>query len=293
MSNWTCPKCHINNAGSQKFCGNCGQQQELSQSAPDDLPPTIFSIGGNQPVNQPFVPPSNPFNPPPPQFGNQGNASGSSVPPPINSPFAQTSQPSRSKMPFIIGGIILIVLLGGGAILAIGGFILYNNSKTTIVRNTSNPYTSPSNEKMPISSSSNKPFDSLRQNQIGSYKLSKTEKTNYMKMYPNLEEESLTYANSSGKKVFVTKTRFPSRAEAERVVKDMIKVAKDGGGVFTETTTATDDGQDVGLVSTKIADKNGTRNYTRYYSFDNVVTFIFSLENDTAAVEELYKYSTY
>jgi hypothetical protein len=166
------------------------------------------------------------------------------------------------------------------------------SSSTNSTRNTNS--SSPQNSNRRTTDSSDRTFDSLRQTQLGSFKLSKTEKTGYMKMYPNLEEESLTYINSSGKKVFVNKSRFPSKAEAESVVRNMIQTAKNGGAVFTEIVPCySNDGQEVGVTATRTADKDGAKNYTIYYSHENVVTFIFNLENDKSAVDEVFKNGEY
>ena len=134
----------------------------------------------------------------------------------------------------------------------------------------------------------------LRQRQLGGFRLDKIEKTSYMKIYPNLEEESLTYVNSAGRKVFVNKTRFPSRTEAERVLRDLVQQAKNGGAAFTPVVACySNDGREVGLSATRTADKSGARNYTIYYSQDEIVTFMFNLENDQAAVDEIFKNSEY
>lgn len=149
-------------------------------------------------------------------------------------------------------------------------------------------------EKFPVNNSNVKTFDSLRQTQLGSFSLEKAEKSDYMKAYPNLEEESLVYGNSEGIKVFVSKTRFPSNDEAIRVLRDLIQSAKNRGSEFTETVPFySKDGREVGVRATRFSDKGGAKNYTVYYTFDNVVTFIFSLEHDKAAVDEVYKASEY
>jgi hypothetical protein len=385
-----------------KKCSSCGREYSqldlnfclhdggaldvIGENTANDLPPTVFSIGAEISSITP------PFNQTP-VFGNAESASGNN--PAFNAPYNPPAQTKKSKLPLILGGLVLLFVLGSGAVLLIGALVWFGSDGNTANTNNKeaqvkarlldlfgncqkqnysaaaeffyyrgqpiktdevereclpiknsldggNGYEfgnfltqgagdnevnawevyfisgaekigqifafqmingeyrlvdiDPIPEKVPVVSNTNsgKTFDSLRQQQLGSFRLIKTEKSNYMKNYPSLEEESLTYANSASREVFVNKTRFSSSAEAQRVVRDMIQTAKNGGAQFTEIVPCySNDGREVGVTATRIADKGGAKNYTIYYSHDNVVTFIFSLENDKAAVDEVFKYGEY
>lgn len=143
-----CPTCNRTYPDNQQFCIEDGTPLANVAETPSDYSASApYTPQGSAP------PPNEPYNPNPTPAGAQWTP-----------PQPAQAAPRKSKLPWIIAGVVLLLVLGIGAVAIVGALVYYNSSHSSVANMNNSNYNSSRNanrnSSSGLNSNSNSNFNS-------------------------------------------------------------------------------------------------------------------------------------